>query len=158
LLAAQGSTRKHALDRLLDDALGELALEDRFGRAFLDAADIACVVVIDLVVALLAGEHHLVRVDDDHVVAVVDVGGEARLVLAAQAHGDKTREAPDDEALSVDEKPLLLDLGRFGRMRLAEHEGFRTSGSGLLAAPTTICQRPMTGYTLKSGSPSSAVS
>src|SRR5271156_1209526 len=122
LLLAQRPARKHALDRLLDDALGELALEDRLGRPFLDAADIAAVAVIDLLVELAAGEHHLVRVDDDHVVAIVDVGGEARLVLAAQPHGDDRSQAPDDEAFGVDEKPLLLDLGGLGRMGFAEHD------------------------------------
>ena len=121
-----GPARQHALDRLLDDALGELALEDRLGGALFDAADIAGVVVIDLLVALAAGEHHLVGVDDDDVVAVVHVGREGGLVLAAQAHGDDRREAADDEALGVDEKPFLLDVGRLGRMGLAEHElGFR---------------------------------
>src|ERR1700678_3314575 len=121
LLLAQRPARKHALDRLLDDALGELALEDRLGRPFLDAADIAAVVIVDLLVELAAGEHHLVRVDDDHVVAIIDVRGEARLVLAAQPRGDDRSQAPDDEPLGVDEKPLLLDLGGLGRMGFAEH-------------------------------------
>ena len=137
LLLAQRPARQHALDRLLDDALGELALEDRLGRALLDAADIAGVVVIDLLVALAAGEHHLLGVDDDDIVAVVDMRGEGRLVLAAQAHGDDRREPPDDEALGVDEKPFLLDVGRLGRMGLAEHDGSAMlAGGGLLAVKT----------------------
>ena len=115
--------RKHALDRLLDDALGVLALEDRLGRALLDAADVARVVIVVLVFALVAGEDDLLRIDHDDVVAVVDVGREAGFVLAAQAHRDDGREPPDDEALGVDEQPLLLDVGRLGRMGFAEHGG-----------------------------------
>src|SRR3981081_594879 len=49
LHAAERSARDHALDRLLDHALGEAALENRPGGAFLDAADEAGVVVVDLV-------------------------------------------------------------------------------------------------------------
>jgi hypothetical protein len=79
-------------------------------------------VVINLLVALAAGEHHLLGVDDDDVVAVVDMGREGRLVLAAQAHGDDRRQAADDQALGVDEQPFLLDVGRLGRMGVAEHE------------------------------------
>jgi hypothetical protein len=42
-------------------------------------------------------------------------------VLAAQMHRDDRREASDDKTLGVDEKPFLLDIGRFGRMGLTEH-------------------------------------
>src|SRR6195952_1771026 len=49
LHAAKRPARDHALDGLFDHALGEAALEDRLGGAFLDAADEAGVVVIDLV-------------------------------------------------------------------------------------------------------------
>src|SRR6188508_399665 len=52
LHAAERTARDHALDGLLDDALGEASLEDRLRGAFLDAADEAGVLVIDLVVAL----------------------------------------------------------------------------------------------------------
>ena len=78
--------------------------------------------MIDLLVELAAGENDLVRIDHDHVVAVVDVRGKARLMLAAQPHGDDRSQAPDNEPLGVDEKPLLLDLGALGRMGFAEHD------------------------------------
>src|SRR6266542_369118 len=48
LLAGERPARQHPLDRILDDALGKLPLDDRLRGAFLDAADIAGVVVIDL--------------------------------------------------------------------------------------------------------------
>jgi hypothetical protein len=121
LLAAERAARKHALHGLLDDALGEAALEDELGRTLLDAARIAGVVVIDLLVALAAGEHHLLGVDDDDVVAIVHVRGEGGLVLAAKTQRDDRGEAADDEPLGVDQHPFLLDVGGFRRISLAEH-------------------------------------
>ena len=107
-----GPSRQHALHRLLDDPLGELALEDRARGALLDAADEAGVVVVDLLLALAAGQHDLLGVDDDDVVAVIDVRGVGRLVLAAQAHGDDRGEPADDQAGGVDQHPFLLDSRR----------------------------------------------
>ena len=54
-------------------------------RAVLDATRIAGVVIVHLLLALAAGEHHLIGVDDDDVVAAIDVGRVVRLMLAAQA-------------------------------------------------------------------------
>src|SRR5581483_6723995 len=59
LLAAERAARQHALHRLLDHALRKTPLEDRLRGAILDAADIAGVIVIDLALALAAGEHDL---------------------------------------------------------------------------------------------------
>src|SRR5205823_5570626 len=67
--AAERSARQHALDRLLDDPLGKASFEDELGGALLDAADVACVVAIDLLLHLAAGQHHLLGIDDDDVVA-----------------------------------------------------------------------------------------
>ena len=61
---------------------------------------IAGVVVIDLLVALAAGEHHLVGIDDDDVVAVVDMRGEGRLVLAAQAQATIVARRPTTRPLA----------------------------------------------------------
>src|SRR5471030_152250 len=59
LHAAKRPARNHALDGLLEHALGETALEDRLRGAFLDATDEAGVVVIDLVIALAPGQHDM---------------------------------------------------------------------------------------------------
>src|SRR4051794_40275739 len=88
LHAAERPTRDHALDSLLDHALGETSLEDLARGALLDVTDIAGVLVIDLLLALAAGQHGMRGVDDDDVVAAIDVRREDREVLAAQAHGD----------------------------------------------------------------------
>src|SRR5258705_1917134 len=89
LNAAQRTARNHALDGFLDHALGKTTLEDRLCRAFLDAADKAGVIVIDLVVALAPGEHDMRRIDDDDVVTAIDMGRISREVFAAQAHRDQ---------------------------------------------------------------------
>src|ERR1700730_8538839 len=59
LHAAERTARDHALDGLLDHALGETTLEDRLRGAFLDAADETGVLVVDLVVALATGQHDM---------------------------------------------------------------------------------------------------
>src|SRR5450756_2252394 len=74
LHAPERPARNQALDRLLDHALGKTALEDRPRGAFLYAADEAGAVVIDLVLTLAPGEHDMRRVDDDDVVAAIDMG------------------------------------------------------------------------------------
>ena len=112
----QRPARQHALDRLLHHALGKFALEDRLGRALLDATDIAGVVVIDFLVALAPGQHRLGGIDDDDVVTAVDMGCEDRQVLAPQPHRDNGGEPADDHAVGVDHHPFLLDFGGLGRV------------------------------------------
>src|SRR5258706_12043344 len=113
--AAERAARDHALDGLLDHALGEATLEDRLRAALLDATDEAGVLVIHLVFALATGQHDVRRVDDDDVVAAVDVGGVGREVFTAQAHRDEGGETTDDQTLGVDQHPLLRHLGRLCR-------------------------------------------
>jgi len=68
--------------------------------------------VIDLLVALAAGQHHLVGVDDDDIVAIVHMGRKGRLVLAAQAQA-MTRRAGRRPVLGVNQHPFLFDVGGF---------------------------------------------
>src|ERR1700712_2820496 len=115
LHAAERTARDHAFDGLLDDALGKATLEDRLCAAFLDATDEAGVLVVHLVVALATGQNDMRRVDDDDVVAAVDVGRIGREVFTAQAHRDERSETTDDQTLGVDQHPLLRHLGRLCR-------------------------------------------
>src|SRR5262245_30859380 len=105
----------HALDRAHDHALGEAALEGRARRLLLDAADMAGVPVEAAVVELAAGQPHLLGVDDDDVVAAVDMRRERRLVLALEPHGDDRREPAEHDPLRIDQQPLLALAGRLGR-------------------------------------------
>ena len=110
---AEGGLGKHALDGVLDDALGVLghslaeALE-------LQATEVAGVTPIALLVSLVAGQDNLVSVDDDHEVTGVSVGGVLRLVLATKDHGSLGGKTAEGSALSVDEHPVALDLAGLG--------------------------------------------
>jgi hypothetical protein len=111
LHAAKRTTGNHALDRLLNHALGKPAFEDRLCRALLDAADKSGVIVVDLVVALAPGQHDVGRVDDDDVVTAIDMRRIGREVFAAQPHRDQRGEPADHQTLGVDQDPLLRHLG-----------------------------------------------
>ncbi len=86
LLAAQRRAANHALHRLNDDALGMLAVQNLTGDALFDATRIAGVPVVHLVRALTPCHLHLFGVDDDDVVAAINVRRVYRPVLSAQAH------------------------------------------------------------------------
>ncbi len=68
--------------------------------------------VIGLVGIFLAGQHDLVGIDDDDVVAIVHMRGEGGLVLAAQAVGDERGKTADDQTFGVDQHPLLHHFRR----------------------------------------------
>src|SRR5690606_30120215 len=109
LVATERGLRQHAADGLLDDALGEARQQLCVVRR-LEAARVPGVAVGDLVVELAAGEGDLLRVDDDDEVTVVDVRGEARLVLPTEQGGDVGRQSAEDDVGSVDDVPVLLDV------------------------------------------------
>src|SRR5258708_3464234 len=74
--------------------------------------------VVGLPLGLLAGDAQLRDVDDDDIIAGVDVRRVLRLMLAAQPRGNLHRQPPQDFALSVDHVPAELDLARFCRVGL----------------------------------------
>ena len=113
--------RQHALDRLADD-LGRSTVELLAQRARLQAAGVAGVPVDHLLVELVAGDMDLLRVDDDHEVAGVDVRRVLRLALAAQRVGDLRREPAEGLPLGVDDVPVALDLSRLGGVGLHQSE------------------------------------
>ena len=72
-------------------------------------------------------KHHLVGVDHDDVVAVVDVGRVGGAILAHQDHRQIAGQAPDDFVAGIDQPPLRLDLAGPG------HVGFHLLHVYLLA-------------------------
>ena len=130
LLAAERAAREHPLDRLLDHPLGEAALEDLAGGAELDAARIAGVPVVALVGALVAGQLHLLGVDDDDVVAHVHVRREGRLVLAAQDLGDDGWRAGRARRPRRRSAPTSCRCRRRGRNRSSSLGSRVRSGAG----------------------------
>src|SRR5262245_7397298 len=115
-LPAQAVLGQHA-DDALAHGLGRIALEPVGVGAGLEAAGVAGVAVDDLALGLAGGEDDLGGVHHDDVVAGVEVGGEGRLVLAAQEAGHLGRHTAEDEAVGVDEVPGASDLAGLGGVR-----------------------------------------
>src|ERR687887_2313460 len=80
----------------------------------LEAAGIAAVTVVRLALGLATGDAQLRSVDDNDVVACVDMRRELRLMLAAQARGDLNGEPAQHLVLGVDHEPALLDFAGLG--------------------------------------------
>ena len=114
----------------LRDRLLGLALEQVGEGLALDAARVARVAVDHLPLGLVGGEHDLGGVDDDHVVAGVEVRGEDRLVLAPQDPGDLGGHAAEHHALGVDDVPGCARSRRLWGCRWARDESwdFRLGG------------------------------
>ena len=104
---------QHALDGQLHSIVGAL-LHHEASLGLLQAADPTGNTVVDLLVGLIASEDSLVSVDDDNIVAAVDVRGEIDLVLATQ------QVSSDDggtaQGLAGGIQDLLLFLYQFARV------------------------------------------
>ena len=101
---------------MLDDALRTVGvLAQLGGRVEALTAGIARVACIDLVGLFLAGENHLVGIDDDDVVTTIDVRGECGFVLSAQQLGNLRAQATNNLVGSVDDHPLFVHCGCFLR-------------------------------------------
>src|SRR5262249_10888791 len=112
-LPAEGTLGEHPLDRLPYDLL-RVAREESLEALGLDAARVPGVPPVRLALGLARADIQLGRVDDDHVVAGVDVRRPYRLVLAPQERRDLGREAAEDGAVGVDDVPRALDVGGLG--------------------------------------------
>ena len=112
---AEAGLGKHAVDSALDQKDGATLANHAWGFDFL-TADIPREASVDFGIFLGAGEDHLIGIDDDHEVAGVDVGGEGRLMLAAEQTCGFDCDLAEDFALGVDHIPLALDfLGLGGK-------------------------------------------
>src|SRR5664279_1147204 len=127
LPTAKRATRQHSLHGFFDDTFGETALKNEFGGPFLDAALIAGVVVIDLLVALAASQNHFFGIDDDDVVAIVHMWREGWLVLAPQPQSDQRGKPSNDEPVGVNHHPFFFNVRSFGGNSLAEHSNFHAN-------------------------------
>ena len=105
---AEAGLRKHAADGVLEDTL-------RVGGAHLGrggltlTAGITGVALINLVTLFLAAEDNLLGVDDDDIVAAVDVRGVAGLGLAAQNVGHAGSQATYGLSFGINQHTFLLD-------------------------------------------------
>ena len=130
LLPGEAVAREHALDRQPDDLLG-LPLEHVPERAHAQAARIARVAVVALLLALVARNRDLLRVHDDHEVADVAVRRVLRLALAAQGVCQLRGQPSERLAGGVDDEPVALalsgccDVGLHGQENRAAHAAAR---------------------------------
>lgn len=112
LCTLQGAASDHALDRLAHDVAGVLASQALGDRTFLDPTGITGVIMEQLLVHLVAGQADLLGIDDDDIVATINMRGELGLVLAAQALGNDGGQTTQNEALGVDQvQPRVTSAG-----------------------------------------------
>ena len=111
-LPAKAVLRQHTLNCELDGSLR--CMLDQFLEAHtLQAADVAGVAVVHLVRPLVPGNTYLFRVDDNNVVAGVDVRRVHRLVLPAQPQRDFRCQPTQSFISSINELPVPPHFGRF---------------------------------------------
>ena len=111
--ATQPVVHDHALDRAFDDQL-RMATPAGLGRFGVVAADITGVAHVLLLRFLLAGKDGLFGVDDNDVIAGIDVSGEDGLVFTAKQDSGFFSHTTHDLIVGVDNVPLafyLLGLG-----------------------------------------------
>jgi len=111
--ATETIVRDHALDGALDDQLG-MAVATGLGRLRLVAADVAGKTHVFLLNLLLAGEDGLFGVDDNDMIAGINVGGKNGLVLAAQQYSRFLGHTAHDLVIGINNVPLAFDLLGFG--------------------------------------------
>lgn len=83
----------------------------------MQAAGIPRVPVNHLVLQFVAADGDLVGVDHDDEVTAIDIGGERRLVLAAQQVGRRDGKAAKHHVRGVDDVPRSRGVTRLGRVR-----------------------------------------
>ena len=127
-LAQNGTTETvvhdHALDGAFDDELG-MAGAAVLGRLGVVATDEAGVAHVFLLRFLLAGEHSFFGVDDNDVIAGVDVIGEDGLVFAAKQYSGFFRHTTDNLVVCVDYKPLAFYLFGLGAKSFHREPGIK---------------------------------
>ena len=109
---AEAVVRDHAADGEEDDLFRAASAEGTRGVDVV-TADVAGEAVVDLVDFLFAGEDDLVRIDDDDVVAVIDVRGVGDFIFAAEDIGGFDGDVAEDAIFGIDEIPFALNFLSF---------------------------------------------
>ena len=136
LVTAEAVLGEHSTDRLLNGA--NRVFVQQVGVA--DAAEstgVSRVAVGALLASFLTGENHLVRVQNNDVVAHVHVRGEGGLVLAAEQRGSVASEATKHHVSGVDYQPFALDV-RGGGTECTRHANTNRVEMFVYPAPATV--------------------
>lgn len=115
-LVAQTVFGEHATDSMFEDTFG-VRFEQFGGSSLALATGIASITLIDFIGHLVAGEDDFLGVDDNDVVAAVDVRGEGRFGFPSEDVGDTGSQASYGLVGGIDQHPLLFDslgVGRYG--------------------------------------------
>lgn len=107
-LVSKAILGEHASNGVFENALG-VASKNLLGCGLTLTTGVAGVTLINLVGHLFAGEDNLLGIDDDDIVAAVDVRGEARFGLATKDVGNTGSQTSNGLILGVNEHPFLLD-------------------------------------------------
>ena len=124
LSASQSVVWDHAADGALDDELW-LALAKLLGSLDFLAANVTRVAGVNLLRFLVSSKDHFVCVDDDDVVTCIDVWGEDGLVLATEEACGLDGNLTEHFVGGIDDIPLALDVGSFGRKCFHGRNGSR---------------------------------
>jgi hypothetical protein len=108
---------QHAVHRVFDQ-LGWLPLPDQAGALLAQAAFVAAMLAVNLLIFLAPGHLDLGGIDHDHEIARIDERGVGRFVLALEQAGRERRETSEHLALRVDDVPGPACSGLIG----ADHE------------------------------------
>ena len=103
--ASKRAAWQHAFDCDFQHSARVFCLHFVEGSAF-QVGDVAGVAVVNFVVAFFAGNAQFVGIDDDDVVAGVNVGGVFRFVFAAQTQGDFAGKASQGFVCSINQIPI----------------------------------------------------
>ena len=123
-LAAETSLRKHAPNGTLDHLDGEFVEHDAGGTGAEAAVVTGDVVVVLLGLGVVAGEFHLRGIDDDDVVAAIDVRGVGGLVFAHEDDSDLGSEAAKRDVRGINDVPIVDDIFIGSQRGLTMHSNF----------------------------------
>lgn len=120
-LATHLGLRQHAPNRRFQYSL-RMALKLFFGADFFESARIARVMVIDFLLPFIAGEDDLLGIDDDDVIADIEVRSIRRFVFAHQNARGFCSKAAYGFAVGVDDKPLAALLKVLAARYISLHD------------------------------------
>ena len=119
-VAVEGVTQsvlgKHTTDGMFKNTLG-MSCQHFGGCCLTLSSGISGIMLINLVSHLFAGEDNLLGVDDDNVVAAINVRSVTRLCFASQDVGYASGETANGLVFCIDQYPLFLYsifIGRYG--------------------------------------------
>jgi len=110
---SEAIVRDHALDGAFDDQFG-MPVAARLGCLAVMAADEARITHVFLLRVFLAGKDGFLGIDNNDVIAGIDVAGKNGFVFAAKQNGGFLSHTTDNLVVGVDNVPLAFYLFGLG--------------------------------------------